>query len=78
MIFKRTEEITTFELYLDNTITTREWKEHCLKDYRLKYVETILFLEGAVTINLYKSDEASYYLIFNYKTDSYSLFKERN
>ena len=75
------KEISNYNIYLDNTITTRETKDYCLKDYKLEFKETLVNLNRAITINLYQYQDiylnkTNYYLIYDYISDTSRLFKE--
>lgn len=81
LLKENVKEITSFNIFLDNTITTRESKNDCLIDYKLEYKETLVNLNGAITINLYQFQDiylnkTNYYLVYNYTDDTTRLYKE--
>ena len=81
LLKNKVEEVQTFDIFLDNTITTRESDKGCLKDYKLDYKETLVNLQGALTINLYQYQDiylnkTNYYLVYNYTTDTKTLYIE--
>lgn len=81
LLKEQVKEISTFEKHLDNTITTREFEGGCLNSYHLDYTETLVYLDGAITINLYQYQDiylnkTNYYYIYNHTTDTAQLYKE--
>ena len=81
LLNKQVKEITTYNIFLDNTITTRESENGALKNFRLDYKETLVRLDGAITINLYQYQDiylnkTNYYLINDFINKDYKLFKE--
>lgn len=81
LLKENVEEVQTYSIFLDNTISTRESSNGTLKDFKLEYKETLVNLNGAITINLYQYQDiylnkTNYYLIFDYTTDTTRLYKE--